>query len=162
MTDWPATVSVPVRGKASGFAVTLNVTGLAPEPVPGLVTVIQAALLVALHEHSVPVTTLRVRLVLNGPIDTLVGDTVLGQLPPSWLTDTVWPATISVPVRGPDDVFGSINMVVQPKPVPLAPLEIVIQLAALTAVHEHRVPVTMPMVRVPDVDGAVNEVGVKV
>jgi hypothetical protein len=57
------------------LAVTLKVTELIPTPAPGFVMVIQVSTVDAPHVHWVPVTTLSVRLVLNGSIAKLVGDT---------------------------------------------------------------------------------------
>ena len=58
-TVCPAIVSVPLRAVVDVFAATLNVT--APLPLvlgpPPAVTVIQVALLVALHEHPVGMVT---------------------------------------------------------------------------------------------------------
>ena len=57
MTDWPATVSVPVRGLVSALAAT--VYDIVPEPVapPPAVMVIQAAPLVAVQTQPDPAVT---------------------------------------------------------------------------------------------------------
>jgi hypothetical protein len=63
------------------------------------------------------------------------------------VTVKVWPATVIVPVRcGP--VFAATENCVVPAPLPLAPLEIVIQEALLVAVHAQ--PVTVVTVTEPD------------
>ena len=38
-----------------------------------------------------------------------------------WNSDTVWPAMVSVPVRGVPVVFGSMLRLTVPLPAPLAP-----------------------------------------
>ena len=53
----PAIVSEPERVVVAVFAVTLNATLPGPVPVAPLVTVIQAALLAAVHAQSAPVVT---------------------------------------------------------------------------------------------------------
>jgi uncharacterized protein YhhL (DUF1145 family) len=53
----PATVSVPARDVVAVFAATLNVTEPLPDPLEPAVTVIQLALLVAVHPHPVPAVT---------------------------------------------------------------------------------------------------------
>ena len=52
------------------------------------------------------------------------------------------PAIVMVPTRDEPVVFAATVNVTVPMPVPLAPPVMVIQLAALTAVHEQLVPVT--------------------
>lgn len=54
----PAIVSVPLRLEATVFAATLNAVVPLPDPVAPLVTVIQAALLDAVHEQPVATVTL--------------------------------------------------------------------------------------------------------
>jgi hypothetical protein len=69
-----------------------------PLPLPPLVTVIQVALLVAVHAQPVVVVTdtLAAPPAAVGLAD--VGDAVKLQ-PAAWLMVTVCPATVSVPVR---------------------------------------------------------------
>jgi hypothetical protein len=54
------------------------------------------------------------------------------------VTVTVWPATVSVPVRAV--VLAAMVKLTAPIPAPVAPAVTVIQLALLTAVHEQLVP----------------------
>ena len=54
----PAIVIVPVRVDATVFAATLKPTVPLPDPVAPLVTVIQAALLAAVHAQPVGMMTL--------------------------------------------------------------------------------------------------------
>ena len=97
-TSWPATVRVPARA-GPALAGTLKVTALVPDPEPAFVMVIHGSMVVADHEHCVPVVTLSVRIVLAGSMTNAVGVTVYTQLLACWVTVIVWPATISVPVR---------------------------------------------------------------
>jgi hypothetical protein len=71
------------------------------------VIVIHATLLVAVHAQLEPVTTETLALIPVDAADALVGVTVYEQLPAPCVTETVWPATEIVPVRGTEDVFGA-------------------------------------------------------
>jgi hypothetical protein len=99
-----ATVTVPVRGDAFGFAATEYATGPFPLPDAPGATVIQAALLVAVHVHPAAAVTLT----LPEPPDpgTLVdpGEIVGAHEVPACVTVKVLPATVTVPVR--EDVLG--------------------------------------------------------
>jgi hypothetical protein len=53
----PAIVSVPVRPVVTVFAATLNPTLPGPDPDAPLVSVIQAALLLAVHAQPAPAVT---------------------------------------------------------------------------------------------------------
>lgn len=57
------------------------------------------------------------------------------------MTVTVWPATVSVPVRALLVVFAATLKETVARPVPVAPAVTVIQLALLTAVQEQLEPV---------------------
>jgi hypothetical protein len=76
VTVCPATVSVPVRELPPEFAATLYVTVPMPDPLVPLVIVIQAALLVAVHEQLVPVPTEMVPVVGVEGADAVVGVTL--------------------------------------------------------------------------------------
>ena len=70
-----------------------------PVPLPPDVIVIHVALLVAVHAHPDAAVTVRLA---APPADValgLVGDTLKLQTRPACVTVTVWPATVSVPVR---------------------------------------------------------------
>ena len=71
-----------------------------PVPLPPAVTVIQFALLVAVHPHPPPVAAVTVTVPVPPDPEKLcdVGLTVKLQAA-AWVTVTVWPATVSVPVR---------------------------------------------------------------
>ena len=99
VTVWPATVSVPVRCEVEVLAVALKVTVPLPDPLAPPLMVSHAALLVAVHVHPVAAVTL----VVDDPAAEVsaaeVGETPKVQVMPLWVTLTVWPATVSVPVR---------------------------------------------------------------
>ena len=129
------------------MAWTANVTAPMPDPLAPLVTEIQVASVVDDQPHWVPATTLTVLVPAMGSTVKLVGVTLYEQLPAACVTDTVCPATVSVPVRGAPVGFCPTANVTEPMPEPVAPLLTVIQLTALTAVQEHCVPVVMLSVR---------------
>ncbi len=137
VTVWPATVSVPTRWAVDGFAVALNVTVPSPAPLAPPVTLSQAALLAAVQLQPPGAVTP----VVEEPADevsvAVVGDTPKVHVVPSCVTVTVWPATVSVPVRSVDDGFAAALKVTVPLPLPLAPLLIVSQAALLVAVQVH-------------------------
>ena len=77
-------------------------------PVPELPEVIvsHVALLDAVHPQPLPVVT---EALCAPPVAELfcdIGDT-LKLHAPLWLTVTVWPATVNVPLRGDVDVFAA-------------------------------------------------------
>ena len=81
VTVWPATVNVPVRAVPIVLAATLNVTEPMPDPLAPAVTVIQAVVVVAVHEQDVPDVTLSVRLLAVPSTVKLSGVTVPVQPP---------------------------------------------------------------------------------
>ena len=55
---------------------------------------------------------------------TVVGETLkVQEALPGWITVTVWPATVSVPVRPGEPGFAAIEKATEPLPVPLAPCD---------------------------------------
>ena len=96
----PPIVTVPVRKASVALIATLSATAPLPVPVAPAVTVIQAALLAAVHAHPVvPVTATD-----TGPPVALalwlVGDRLNApHAAASWLTVKVWPPMVTVPVR---------------------------------------------------------------
>ena len=68
---------------------------------------------------------------------------------------TVWPATVSVPVRAAPVVLAATEKFVEPRPDIDAPLVTVIQLALLVEVHGQLEPVVTAMLLLLPVDGAV-------
>ena len=65
---------------------------------------------------------------------------------PLWVTETVWPATVSVPTRCEVEGFAVALKVTVPLPDPLAPLLMVSQAALLAAVHVHPLAVVTAVV----------------
>ena len=120
VTDCPASVTVPVRACTLGFAAAVSVT--APDPVPPVaLTVSHAASDAAVHGASLSealTPTLRV----PPPTATaqLVGLTVKVLTPPACVTVTVWPATVTVAVRGCTLALAAAVSVTAPEPSPLA------------------------------------------
>jgi hypothetical protein len=70
---WPAIVTVPVRS-APVFAVRLRRTDPFPVPVAPDVTVMNAALLVAVHAQPAPAVTVTVPWAAAGPMFASVGE----------------------------------------------------------------------------------------
>ena len=137
VTVWPAIVSVPVRGDVAVFAAIENATVPLPLPLAPDVMVSQASLLVAVQLQPAAVVTLLLLELAAAPGVSVVGDTVNvhGGGAPAWVTVTVWPAMVSVPVRGDVPVFAAIENATAPLPLPLAPEVIVSQEALLVAVQ---------------------------
>src|SRR5262245_50662678 len=75
----------------------------------------------------------------------------------AWLTVTVWPATVSVPVRVP--LAAATLNVTAPLPVPLAPDVTVMKSDWLAAVQAHEASVVTLTVNVPPPVGALTDVG---
>ena len=137
MTVWPATVSVPVREDVAVFAAIEKATIPLPLPLAPEVMVNQASLLVAVHVQPVAVVTLALLELAAAAGFSEVGDTVneQGAGAPAWVTAIVWPAMVSVPVRGDVAVFAAIEKATVPLPLPLVPDVIVSQESLLVAVQ---------------------------
>ena len=108
-----------------------------PVPLPGVMLVIQLAPLVAVQAHpGVAVTPM----VIPPPAaaeDWEVGLIADEHSAACWLMEKVWPATVSVPVRGmPAGLPPTVKFTV-PFPVPLSGVTLVIQVAPLVAVQAH-------------------------
>ena len=80
VTVCPAIINVPVRAAPVVFAAMLNVTEPMPDPLAA-VTVIQGAVVVAVHEQAVPAMTLTVLLVAIASTAKLSGVTLPVQPP---------------------------------------------------------------------------------
>jgi hypothetical protein len=99
-----AIVKMPVRDTEVGFTATVKPTVPLPLPLVPEVMVTQATLLVEVHPQPAVVDTVPVPVVpLPGDVK-LFGETLKLQLP-CWVTVTVCPATVSVPVRIEEEVF---------------------------------------------------------
>jgi hypothetical protein len=113
----------------------LNVTLPLPLPLDPAVMEIQASLAAAVHAQSLDVVTLLDEFVLpDAPIEKVVGLTAYeqGVAAAPWLTVTVCPATVKVPVRAAPLFVAMLNATV-PSPLPLDDPEIEIQDASLLA-----------------------------
>ena len=75
-----------------------------------------------------------------------------------WFTVTVWPATVTVPVRDPP-MFGVITNSVLPLPVPERPLVTVIQVTFVVTVQVQPAPTVTVALRVPPGGPTLKEVG---
>ena len=73
---------------------------------------------------------------LSGAV-TLVGEIVVVHETPCWVTETICPAIVSVPLRDALPVFAAIDNVTVPLPEPVALLVTAIHESVLTAVHAH-------------------------
>jgi len=129
---WPATVIVPVRC-GPVLAATVNWTVPAPEPLAPAVMVIHESLLAAVQAHPVAAVT------LTDPDPPLAGKLceaglMVNAQPLFCVTVKVCPATVIAPMRCGPVLAATVNWTV-PLPLPLAPLEMVIQAALLVAVH---------------------------
>jgi hypothetical protein len=110
-----------------------------PLPVfePPLVTEMNAALLIALQmQLAADAVTLTVR---DPPVAStlaLVGESANAHpVPDDCVTVTIWPATITVPVRADDPVLVATSNVTAPLPLPLPPDVIVMNEELLAALH---------------------------
>jgi hypothetical protein len=128
-------VIVPVRDEVDVLAATVNATVPLPLKDAPLVTVIQAALLVADQAQPLVVVTAIVELSPLAGEFRLTGEIENVQGAPAWVTVKVWPATVSVPVRDEVDVLAATVNATVPLPLPEAPLVTVIHAALLVAVQ---------------------------
>jgi hypothetical protein len=141
MRGVPLTRISPSRlAEPGSCGVTLKRTVRVPLPPASVMNEIQDALLVALHEQSPRVATLKEPVPPDAGILKLVGLTsyVQGSGAASICeTVNVWRAIVSVPVRGVVPLSVALNST-EPLPVPLAPDVIVSHGTLLVAVHGQR------------------------
>jgi hypothetical protein len=131
----PPMVSVAVRAVVVGFAVKLYVTD--PLPVPPVLTVSHAALLLVLHAHPAVAVTVTVPVPAVAATLAEVPEIVGAHGVPACVTVKVAPAIVNVPVRLVVPAFAATVNDTVPVPVPAAPELIVIHAALLTAAHTH-------------------------
>ncbi len=131
----PAIVNVPVRLEAAVLAATLNATVPSPDPDAPPVTVIQAALLVAVHAQPVAAVTVLLPVPADAANAWPVGEIEGEHEAAACVTVNVAPAMVSVPVRVDATVFAATSNVTAPLPDPVAPLVMLIQAALLAAVQ---------------------------
>jgi hypothetical protein len=97
----PPIVSVPVRDVVAVFAATSNVTEPLPLPLAPAVTVIHAALLVAVQAHPVAAVTVTAAAVTPAAATLDDADESVGAHgAPACVTSNVLPPIVSVAVRG--------------------------------------------------------------
>jgi hypothetical protein len=130
---------VAVRGFVVVFAAAVNWTVPFPVPAAPAVMLAHVASLVAVHAHEgADAVTVTEPDAPAATTDWLVGDNEKvhdGGGAAAWVTVTVCPATVSVPVRNAVPVFAVNAYVVLPVPVPLAPELMVSHDVAVDAVH---------------------------
>jgi len=121
-----------VRGLVVEFAATLNATVPLPDPLVPAVTLIQVAPLAAVQAQPVAVV------IVNEPLPPPAGtDSDAGEIAyehdvePGCVTDTIWPASMIVPVRDAVPLFGATVNVRSPVPDPLVAPVSVIHVAVL-------------------------------
>jgi hypothetical protein len=139
------------------FAATLKLNDPSPD-MPPLVIVIHATVLAGVHAQLEPVVT---AMLLLSPVDsaeTLVGDTLYVQLSAAWVTVTVWPPTVMVPVRALAVPFAATVKLNEPSP-DIPGLVIVIQVTVLVGVHAQFEPVVTPILLLRPVEGADTDMG---
>ncbi len=105
-----------------------------PEPLAPAVTVIQLALLVAVHAQALPPVTPTLPVPAAAVTDAVVAPNVYVQAPACVMVN-VWPPIVTVPVCDELFVLAVTEYPTDPFPEPLAPLVTVIQLLLLAAVH---------------------------
>jgi hypothetical protein len=144
---------MPLRAVARGLAVTDTV--MLPFPVPeGTPPIaIQAVLLVAVQAQPVGAVTAIDEFPATQSSETAVLESWNVHDVPAWVTVTVWPATVTVPVRGAAAIFGVTENCARPPPARLLPAVIAIHPALLIAVQEHPAAVLTVMVPVPEIEG---------
>ena len=139
MTVWPAMVTEPLRD-VPVLAATESTTQ--PLPVPGLpeATSIHPAALDALQEHVEVVVTATEDVAPADPTEIASGDTEYEQEGAALCEMvTVWPATVTVPVRALP-VLVEIVTVRVPPPVPPAPGGTLSHETLLEAAQEQLLP----------------------
>ena len=118
-------------------------------PVAPAVTVIQGAPLVAVQAQPLVEVTAPDPVPALAASDADVGVTPKVQGAPACVTAMIWPPTVSVPLRGVEDVFAVAAAVTLPVPLPLAPLLIVSQGTLEAAVQAQPVPAVTVALRLP-------------
>ncbi len=159
VTVCPAMVSVPVREDVAVLAAIENATAPFPLPPAPDVMVSHAALLVAVQLQPASVVTAVLLELAAAPGVNVIGETVNVHGTPAWVTVTVWPAMVSVPVRGDVSVLAAMENATVPLPLPLAPEVTVSQEALLVAVQLQPVVVVTVALLEPAAAVGLNEVG---
>jgi len=125
----PAMVSVPVRDEVPVLSVNAKAT--VPLPVPLAPDVMEThervSVVVQLQPAAVVTLTLPVPAAAAGVSKVGAAVKVHGGGAPACVTVTVWPATVTLAVRGEVDVLAVNEKMVVPLPMPVAPELIEIQ-----------------------------------
>jgi len=137
----------------------LKVTVPFAVPLAPLLMLSHETLLVAVQPQPVPAVTDVVDVPPAAEIVRDVGEMANVQDDPDCVMVTVWPATVSVPVRWAVEVLVVALKVTVPLPDPLAPPLIVSQAALLVAVHVQPVTAVTPVVDEPPAAVSVLDVG---
>ena len=134
-----------------------------PEPLPAFVTVSHDAELVAVHEHAPAALTVTEPDEGSAAEETELGEIEMSHVP-AWLTVTVLPAIVSVPVRGAVAVLAATWNVTPASPVLFGPAPdvIVIHETLLTEVHTHAVGIWTETMPVPPAASSDSVVGVAI
>jgi len=133
----PPIVIVPLRAVVFGFADALNATVPVPLPLAPLVTVSHDVLLLTpVHAQPLGAVTLVDPVPPAAVTDWLVGAIANVHGAAACVTENVWPAIVSVPLREVPFGFAATLNATVPPPLPLAPLVTVNQpVLLLTPVH---------------------------
>ena len=157
----PAIVIVPVRGRDSVLALTLYLTVAVPEPLGPEKIVIHESLDTACQRQPAAAVTSIVPLPPMLAMDADVGEIVASHdEAPACDTVNACPATVTVPVRGDDELFASTLNATVPLPVPDAPAVTVTHVTLLVAVHSQPVSAVTATEPVPPAEGTDWLVGV--
>ncbi len=104
---FPAIDMMAIRDSVVVLGATVNAKLPEPEPLVGLETVTHDAPPVAVQLHPAVVVTVAVPLPPAADIDRPLGEMVYEQGVAAWLTVSVLPPTVTVPVRATVPVFGA-------------------------------------------------------
>ena len=123
MNVWPADRQRAGARLRPGFAAALKATVPLPVPLPPLVTVNQVVRCCRRSTHTRPA-----RVTVVDPVPPVAADRLtrrrdrIGAGAAAWSTVNVWPAIVSVPLRGAVFGFAAGTEATVPLPDPLAPL----------------------------------------
>src|SRR5215218_6279865 len=160
LTVWPATVTVPLRA-APVLAAAVKVT--VPEPLPEVALgVSHASLLLTVHApHVLPAVTVTPALPPVSPNARVVGLAVMTHAAATWLTLTVCPATVTVPLRAAPVLGVAVN-VTAPEPLPDVALGVSQALLLVTVQVPHVLPAVIVTPALPPVSPNARVVGLAV
>ena len=128
-----------------------------------MVTLSHVAELVAVHEQAPAAVTVTDPVEASEAEETELGEIEMSHVP-AWLTVTVLPAIVSVPVRGAVAVFAATWNVTPASPVLFGPAPdvMVIHETLLTDVHTQAVGIRTETMPVPPAASCDNVVGVAI